>query len=100
VNVHQGGIGTLAQAMRSGHPMLIVPFSHDQPDNAARAAELGIARHLRRQRYSAKEAENELRLLLGDPVYAKAAAATASVVQQEDGVGAACAAIERCLAAK
>ena len=32
--VHQAGIGTLAHAMRAGHPMLIVPFSHDQPDNA------------------------------------------------------------------
>ena len=44
--VHQGGMGTLAQAMRAGKPMLIVPFSHDQPDNAARAAGLGIARML------------------------------------------------------
>ncbi|MFM9108664.1 MAG: glycosyltransferase [Chloroflexota bacterium] len=34
--IHQGGIGTLAQAMRSGQPSLIVPFAHDQPDNAAR----------------------------------------------------------------
>jgi len=98
VIVHQGGIGTLAQAMRSGHPMLIVPFSHDQPDNAARAAALGIARHLPRQKYSAKKAENELRLLLSDPVYTKAAASAASVVQQQEGVGAACFAIEDCLA--
>jgi UDP:flavonoid glycosyltransferase YjiC (YdhE family) len=30
--VHQGGIGTTAQALRAGRPMLIVPFSHDQPD--------------------------------------------------------------------
>ncbi|MDB5373652.1 MAG: UDP:flavonoid glycosyltransferase YjiC, YdhE family, partial [Belnapia sp.] len=34
--IHQGGIGTTAQAMRAGRPMLVVPFSHDQPDNAAR----------------------------------------------------------------
>ena len=37
VNVHQGGIGTLAQALHAGRPMLVVPFSHDQPDNAERA---------------------------------------------------------------
>ncbi len=37
-NVHQGGIGTAAAAMRSARPMLVVPFSHDQPDNARRAA--------------------------------------------------------------
>ncbi|HET7226412.1 MAG TPA: glycosyltransferase, partial [Candidatus Eisenbacteria bacterium] len=36
--VHQGGIGTTAQAMRAGRPMLVVPFAHDQFDNAARVA--------------------------------------------------------------
>jgi UDP:flavonoid glycosyltransferase YjiC (YdhE family) len=34
--VHQAGVGTTAQALRAGVPQLIVPFSHDQPDNAAR----------------------------------------------------------------
>ncbi len=42
--VHQAGIGTLAQAMRSGRPQLLVPASFDQPDNARRAAVLGAAR--------------------------------------------------------
>ena len=32
--VHQGGVGTTAQAMRSGRPMLVVPFGFDQHDNA------------------------------------------------------------------
>ncbi len=32
--VHQGGIGTTAQALRAGRPMLVVPFGQDQPDNA------------------------------------------------------------------
>jgi UDP:flavonoid glycosyltransferase YjiC (YdhE family) len=36
VVVHQGGAGTTAQALRAGRPMLVVPHSHDQPDNAAR----------------------------------------------------------------
>src|SRR6516165_6143901 len=28
--VHSGGIGTTGQALRAGHPMVVVPFSHDQ----------------------------------------------------------------------
>ena len=36
--VHQGGVGTTAQALRAGKPMLIMPYSHDQPDNAPACA--------------------------------------------------------------
>jgi rhamnosyltransferase subunit B len=99
LNVHQGGIGTLAQALRSGRSMLIVPFSHDQPDNAARAMKLGIARSLPRQRYSADRVVTELRLLLEEPSYARIAAQVGAAVRQEDGVKAACDAIECCLVA-
>ncbi|HUF31518.1 MAG TPA: glycosyltransferase, partial [Gemmatimonadaceae bacterium] len=42
--VHQGGAGTTHQALAAGHPELIVPFSHDQPDNAHRVERLGIAK--------------------------------------------------------
>jgi MGT family glycosyltransferase len=99
VNVHQGGVGTLAQAMRAGHPMLIVPFSHDQPDNAARAMKLGIARSIPRRKYSADRVVKELRLLLEDSRYARTAADLGNTVRQEDGVSAACDAIERYLVA-
>ena len=34
--VHQGGVGTTAQCLKAGKPMLIMPYSHDQPDNARR----------------------------------------------------------------
>jgi rhamnosyltransferase subunit B len=44
--VHQAGIGTLAQALRAGRPQLITPVWFDQPDNAARAVKLGVARSL------------------------------------------------------
>jgi rhamnosyltransferase subunit B len=40
--VHQGGIGTIAQALRAGRPQLLVPFAFDQPDNALRVQRLGI----------------------------------------------------------
>ena len=42
VIVHQCGIGTTGQALASGRPQILVPFAHDQPDNARRLVELGV----------------------------------------------------------
>ena len=56
VIVHQGGVGTAAQAMRDGRPMLVVPFGHDQFDNAARLCQLGVAKVLYRSQYKAATA--------------------------------------------
>ena len=67
--VHQGGAGTTAQALRAGCPMLVVPHSHDQPDNAYRVTRLGVARTLYPKRYTAARAAHELRRLLDDPAY-------------------------------
>ena len=71
--VHQGGIGTTAQALASGHPSLVVPFAHDQFDNAERVARLGVGRALYRSKYNAKTAESVLGKLLGDKSIAEAA---------------------------
>lgn len=96
--VHQGGVGTTGQAMRSGRPMLVMPYAHDQFDNAARVARIGIARTIRRQQYNAERAAKELRTLLESPVYAARADRVGKQVLAEDGVAAACAEIERVLA--
>ncbi|MEM1370441.1 MAG: glycosyltransferase, partial [Cyanobacteria bacterium P01_H01_bin.15] len=52
--VHQGGIGTTAQALRAGRPTLVTPYSVDQPDNAARVERLGTSRTVSRKQYTAK----------------------------------------------
>ena len=95
--VHQGGIGTLAQALRAGRPMLVIPFSHDQPDNAERAERLGVARTIPRAKFSVDRGVEALADLLGAPRYAKAAADVARRIAGEDGVGAACERIEALL---
>lgn len=41
--VHHGGIGTSAQALAAGLPQLVLPFAHDQFDNAKRLQQLGVA---------------------------------------------------------
>ncbi|HKT58637.1 MAG TPA: glycosyltransferase [Gemmatimonadales bacterium] len=85
VVVHQGGIGTTGEAMRAGRPMLVVPYSHDQPDHAARLTRLGAARRLPRARYTAAGAGLEIRTLLEQPIYAERAAAIATRVRAETG---------------
>jgi len=91
--VHQGGAGTTAQALRGACPMLVVPRSHDQPDNAYRVTRLGVARTLFPKRYTASRVVGELRPLLDDPGYRTRAAATAAVVRGEGGAEAAAEAI-------
>lgn len=48
--VHHGGVGTVAKALATGTPQLIVPFAYDQWDNAARVKRLGVGDGLPRRR--------------------------------------------------
>jgi UDP:flavonoid glycosyltransferase YjiC (YdhE family) len=98
--VHQGGIGTCAQALASGRPMLVVPFAFDQPDNAARLQRLGVARAIPRKHYTARRTSSDLEHLLTDPAYAARAAAAARRIAGENGVRTACDAIENHLRAR
>jgi UDP:flavonoid glycosyltransferase YjiC (YdhE family) len=94
VIVHQGGVGTTAQAMRAGRPMLVMPFAHDQPDNAARVTRLGVGRTISRGSYTARRAAEELGKLLGDPAVVERAAAIGLRIRAERGTQAACDALE------
>jgi UDP:flavonoid glycosyltransferase YjiC (YdhE family) len=98
--VHQGGVGTTGQAMRSGRPMLVVPFAHDQPDNADRVRRMGIARVVPRTRYQARHVAAELRLLIDMPRYAYRAAKVGEMVREEDGAMVAALALEDLLTAR
>jgi UDP:flavonoid glycosyltransferase YjiC (YdhE family) len=40
--IQHGGIGTTAQALRCGRPMLVEPYGNDQHFNAGRIAALGV----------------------------------------------------------
>jgi rhamnosyltransferase subunit B len=93
--VHQGGIGTTAQALRSGRPAVVVPYSHDQPDNAARVTRLGTARTIPRQQYTAVRVTRELNELLANPEYATNAEKFGGTIRAERGASVACDAIER-----
>jgi UDP:flavonoid glycosyltransferase YjiC (YdhE family) len=92
--VHQGGVGTTAQCMRAGKPMLIMPYSHDQPDNGRRMRRLRVARVIQRGDYTPMRVARKLRSMLTEPLFAKQAERVAHRVESEDGVGAACDALE------
>lgn len=72
VIVHSGGIGTTAQALRSGRPQVVVPFAHDQLDNADRVRRLGRGVVLSRRRAA-------------DPRALRAAVAAARALGPGDG---------------
>lgn len=97
LTVHQGGIGTTAQALRAGHPMLVVPWAHDQPDNAERLRRIGVAEWMDRRRYTADRAAQKIRTLLDGHGYRERAAEIGAQIQREDGLRASCDAIEAVL---
>ena len=79
--VHQGGVGTTAQALRAGKPMLVMPYSHDQPDNARRVRRLGVAKVIQRHRYRADTAASLIGEMLAEPKYRERAAAIGAQVR-------------------
>lgn len=87
--IHQGGIGTLARALAAGRPQLVVPLAFDQPDNARRAVALGVARSLPIGRATKARLVRELSALLGNEVYARAAARIAADPKTDPDAGAA-----------
>ena len=92
--VHQGGVGTTAQCLRAGKPMLIMPYSHDQPDNARRMKRLGVSRTIQKSAYKPSRVAPVLRAMLEEPLFAQNAHAVAQQLSKEDGVKTACDALE------
>jgi UDP:flavonoid glycosyltransferase YjiC (YdhE family) len=95
--VHQAGVGTTAQVLRAGVPQLIMPFSHDQPDNAARCRRAGVAEIIDRDSYSAKTAAKALVGILNDRRYRENALPLKQIIEAEHGTKTACDAIEAVL---
>lgn len=91
--VHQGGAGTLHTALAAGRPMVVVPFAHDQPDNAARAERLGVARVIYPDSYSAAGVGRALESLLSDAAVRARGEEIGAEVSAEDGAGTAASAL-------
>lgn len=81
--VHHGGIGTLSQAVAAGIPQCVVPFSHDQFDNARRLRGVGVATSLPATGVARKGLERALRPLLEEEGFSRAAVALAERTNRE-----------------
>ncbi|MDP6579239.1 MAG: glycosyltransferase [Vicinamibacterales bacterium] len=92
--VHHGGIGSAAQALAAGVPHLVAPMTFDQPDNADRLRELGVARVLRPSRVDGRSMARELEHLLGSTDTATRCRALAARLDGFDGLRAACEVVE------
>ena len=84
--IHQGGVGTTAHVLRAGKPMLVMPYSHDQPDNARRVKRLGIAKVIQRHNYTAEAAARLIHDILVDPKYRDRASAVGEKLSNENGI--------------
>jgi UDP:flavonoid glycosyltransferase YjiC (YdhE family) len=92
--IHHGGIGTVAQALATGCPQLVVPIAFDHFDEARRLRLLGVGSSLSGRSLTPAGAGREVQRLLTDPSVARACSTAKARMIEEDGVGAACDAVE------
>ena len=71
--VSHGGSGSLVAALAHGLPSVLLPMGADQPGNADRAAELGVARVLDVLAATPGDVRAAAANVLGDPSYRRAA---------------------------
>jgi UDP:flavonoid glycosyltransferase YjiC (YdhE family) len=97
--VHHAGMGTLAQALAAGRPQLMLPLAFDQPDNADRAARLGVGRVLRYAEADPRRLARQLETLLADAGCERSARELSRCVLEEDGAARAAGELARLLQA-
>ena len=95
--VHQGGIGTTAEALRAGRPQVVVAFNFDQPDNAARIERLGVGIQQSRRSWKPRQAHYSLLRLMRDNSFTERARQISKQIRTEDGTTAAANTIEALL---
>lgn len=75
--------------------MIVMPFSHDQPDNAARITRLGVGISITRSRYTVDRVTQELERVLLAADMAVRARELAEKIQRENGIVVAANALEQ-----
>ncbi len=97
--IHHGGVGTTAQAMRCGCPMLVEPYGNDQFFNAWRVRVLGVGAAMHPHKLTANGLARvfDERVLTAD--VRRNARELGARLQAEDGLTVACDLIEEQLSA-
>jgi rhamnosyltransferase subunit B len=84
--VHHGGIGTAAQGLSAGIPHLVMPMSHDQPDNASRLDRLGVGITVNPQMFEVVNVYDALLKLESDPNYVRKAREISEKMKSDHGL--------------
>lgn len=72
--VHHGGVGSCAQGLAGGVPQLLMPMSHDQPDNAVRLKRMGVGDYLYPKHFTPARIADKLSVLMQDRAVGEACA--------------------------
>lgn len=95
VNIHHAGIGSTAQSLRAGRPVVAVPHAHDQFNNAVRIRNLGFGAITPRHRLTARRFADAIAQVLDNPAAESAARHFSQRLQHEHGAAVAADHIER-----
>ena len=93
--VHHGGIGTAAQGLANALPQLIMPMTFDQPDNAHRLGQLGVARTVWPLRFRGPQVADTLDGLLSSGEVRSACITLAEKIESDRPLDRTCELIER-----
>jgi rhamnosyltransferase subunit B len=97
--VHHGGIGTCGQGLAAGVPQLIMPMSHDQPDNAARLARLGVGLEIKPKHFRGPAIARRLHRLIDNPAVTLRCRSLAARMEAKAALAATCDRLESLAAA-
>ena len=92
--VFHGGIGTTAQGLAAAIPLLVMPMSHDQPDNAVRLKRLGVGDFLMPKKFKGTAVARKLDHLLNSSEVAVNCQKYAPLVDFEQALDRTCQLIE------
>ena len=84
--IHHGGNNSFCEALYFGVPSLVMPFCWDGHDNAARAQDVGVGRHVDRYRWSDEELASAITGLLDDRALKAKLAANSDAMKNSAGV--------------
>lgn len=98
--VHQGGFSTITGTLNAGLPMVVIPISSDQPENAASCAALGVGRVIAPENRTPEAIRASVREVLGDPSYRRNAERVRDTMAALPGPEYAVQLLERLAAAK
>lgn len=98
--VHHGGIGTTAAGLAGGVPQIIMPMSHDQPNNAHWVRKLGAGDRIAQKKFTGKRVAKMLARLLASAEVKANCAALAERCARQNAIAETVDLIERAVARK